>query len=375
GSGGIDHHHDMWNGQTRIILFEEAAMMEPGASIDFQPPQSRLIYEGTASIEFTISDPERRVCEPIFTLGGDFVCSDNAVNKSYGFATGRAPEGTLPSSPPADGVPRAPDPTGGPPGLLLRYKHASTVDWIDVGPLAWGTPTVLKITDPRQTDMPHATSSLWEFQVTSPNAQDATLTFTAKAEMVRGEGVIPLWPGHPDFYAERSFREVLNIPDAEACDSGLSNTGCLTADDEKTGEMAPTKLISYGTKTLHVWVNITEATMTNPATAPQNWFLYHLNATGRTNLTNPFDPEAPIDKLDHYWILPVDDNAMDSPYADGSRWSFQLGASITTPALACYGGCAEWSAKFGIVVIATNEELPFESYHYSCLRDEECPTS
>lgn len=364
GVGGVDHHHDMWGGASRVVLFEEATMMDTGAAVDFRPPQGRLVYEGAQTIEFTISNPERRVCEPLFTLGGDLVCTDNFINKTAGFVGAPAP---------AEGLPRAPDPTGGPAGLELRYKHASTTEWIDVGPLTWGAPTVLKITSPTQTDMPHATSSLWEFQVASPNAQDATLTFTAKAEMVRGEGNVPLWPGHPDFYADKSFREVLNLPDAEACDSGLSNTGCLTADPEKAEPVAPTKLISYGTKTLHVWVNITEATMTNPATAPQNWFLYHLNATGRSNLTNPFDADAPIDKREFYWILPVDDNGMDSPYADASRWTFQLGASITTPALACYSGCAEWSAKYSIVVLATNEELPFEQYHYSCLRDEECP--
>ena len=352
GFGGVDHHHDMWNGQTRVVLFEMPTMMDPDATATFRPPQGTLVYEGAATIEFTISNPERRACEPFFTLDGDFICTDNAPTYAGGPA-----------------LPRAPDPTGGPTGLMLRYKHASTVEWIDVGEIVWGTPSVIKVTDALHPDMPHATSSLWEFQVASPNAHDATLTFTAKAEMVRGEGVIPLWPGHPDFYSDRTSREVLNLADAAACEGA----SCAFAGDAETDPVKAQRLVSYGTKSLHVWVNITEVNAQNPALAPSNWFLFHLNATGNDNFTNPFDAEATYDKREFYWVFPVDDNGMDSPYADGSRWTFELGGTLTTPALSCYSNCADWSAKYSIVAHATNEVLPFEMYHYSCLRDEECP--
>jgi hypothetical protein len=351
GVGGIDHHHDMWNGQNRMVLFETPTMMDPDATATFRPPQGSLVFEGAETIEFTISNPERRACEPFFTLDGELICTDNAATYGGG------PE-----------TPRAPDPTGGTAGMLLRYKHASTTTWIDVGELVWGTPTVIKITDALQTDMPHATSSLWEFQVVSPSAHDGTLTFTAKAEMVRGEGDIPLWPGHPNFYSDRTSREVLNKADAAACEGA----SCAFAGSSETEAVKADKLISYGTKSLHVWVNITEVNAQNPALAPNNWFLHHINATGRENLTDPFDPEATAEKREFYWIFPVDDNGMDSPYADGSRWNFQLGGSVTTPALSCYSGCADWFAKYDIVVHATNEELPMDAYHHYCLRDEEC---
>ena len=48
------------------------------------------------------------------------------------------------------------------------------------------TPNIMR----SQTDMPHATMSLWEFQVISPHEQDVTLVFTAKAELVKGEGEV-----------------------------------------------------------------------------------------------------------------------------------------------------------------------------------------
>lgn len=354
GAGGVDHHHDYWNGQTRVVVFERSASMEPypdeqnRAVASFTPPQGALIYEATSVVEFTLSNPERRVCPYGGTLDGDYVCTD--------FGTGT----------------RIPDATGGPSGLKLRYKHASTTQWIDVGEMTWGTPLPIKIEDPRHTDMPHATSSLWEFQVVSPNPQDVTLTFNAKAELVRGEGDVPLWPGHPDFYSERPTREVLNLVDGIACDQA----GCTGLDPEKTGPVFAQRLVSYGTKSLHVWLNITEATFPNPATQPQSWFLFHRNATGRDNVTNQFDTTTyAIENREFYWIFPVDDNGMDSPYADGSRWNFELGASLTTPVVSCYGNCADWSAKYTLVAHATNEVLPAEAYHMNCLRDEECPES
>lgn len=360
GVGGVDHPHDYWNGQTRAVIFDTPASMEPYEAVaTFQPPQGTFVYEATQTVEFTISNPQRRACPYGGTFDGDYGCTDNAGKIARGFG---APV-------PADGAPRADDPNP-PVGLKLRYKHASTVEWIDVGELVWNTPLPIKITDPRQTDMPHATSSLWEFQVVSPHQQDVTLTFNAKAELVKGEAGIPLWPGHPDFYAEKPVREVLNVADWEACDQ----SGCaLVNDEERTGLVEAQKLISYGTKTLHVWVNITDAQFPVPPTQPQSWFLYHNNATGRVNVTNQFDAETyGIDKREFYWVLPVDDGAMDSPYADGSRWTFDLGAALVTPALSCYGGCSDWYAKYNIVVLATNEALPMDAYHHYCLRDEDC---
>ena len=360
GVGGVDHHHDYWAGRGRVTIFETSAAMEPfvdteGAYAEFRPPQGTFIYEATEAVEFTLSSPKRHVCAGYLgTLDGQYVCSSNL--DYFG-----APAA----------VPSVDDPTGGPSGLKLRYMHASTTQWIDAGEITWGTPVIIKITDPIQTDMPHATSSVWQFQVYSPHPEDATLTFDAKAEIVRGPVDIPLWPGHPLFYTpEKPSRVISNNVMGYACDT----TGCIQPDEE--GPVVPEKIISYGTRTLYVWVNITEFVANNPATAPNSWFIYHVNATGRSNITNPFDQENyGIEKRELHWVLPVDDGSMDSPYADGSRWWFELGASLTTPVVACYGGCADWSAKYTMTIIASSEELPLEQYHMSCLSDDDyCPT-
>jgi hypothetical protein len=354
GVGGLDHHHDYWAGRERVVIFETDAMMQPmqaeetvayEAHATFRPPDGTFVYEATETVEFTITKPQRHVCEGEVTLGGEFVCTDNYA-----------------------GVPRVDDPSP-PTGLKLRYKHAITTSWIDAGDIVWDAPVAIKITNPIQTDMPHATSSVWEFQVLSPNKADSTLTFTAKAEIVRDtSGEVPLWPGHPDFYVDSPTRKVLSASWG-ACDT----QGCALAGDD-VGPIHAEKLVSYGTRTLYVWVNITDYQAPNPALAPTNWFLFHRNATGRDNVTNVFDSENhPIDKREHLWILPVDDNGMDSPYADGSRWNFELGAALQT-LLSCYGGCAQWSAKYTIDIVATNVELPLAEYDMYCLRDDYCPT-
>lgn len=360
GAGGVDHHHDLWNGQGRIVIFETPAMMEPfpddnsRAIAEFQPPQGTFIFEGTATVEFTISNPRRHVCEPLVTFGGHFYCTDYVG------------EGNPAAPPVADPNPPA--------GLTLRYKHASTNEWIDAGELAWGSPTPIKITQPIETDMPHATSSVWRFQVESPNGQDATLLFDAKAEIVRAVGeVIPLWPPHPLFYTpEETTRVVVPGVAAAACDNGFSQTGCIGSDEVEP--VVPEKLVSYGTRTLHVWANVSELVMPNPATAPSAWFLYHRNATGQNNITDPYDfAKYGIDKRELLWVLPVDDGSMDSPYADGSRWEFELGASFTSPdnpagvRRSCYGGCADWSVSYTLTVHAASVELPAEGYHLYCL--------
>lgn len=362
GGEGLAHPHDMWNGRERVTIFETQAMMTPldadpnyQAEATFNPPQGTFVFEGTEHVEFTIREPMRHVCPGGQSrLNGYYICHDTLDEIRPG----------------APALPAAPDPAGGPTGLKLRFKHASTINWIDAGELAWGTPTNIQITVPTQTDMPHATSSAWEFQVVSPNQYDSTLEFVAKAEIVRGVGDIPRWPGHPNFYAESNSRRVLDV-DAVACDT----SGCELPGSENAGPISPQKLISYGTRSLYVWVNISDSQAPVPPLAPSSWFLYHSNTTGSQNVTNTFDAAGhPVTQKEHFWILPVDDGAMDSPYADGSKWKFQLGGSLITPALSCYSGCAAWNAKYHIVIIATNQELPLEDYEMYCLkRTDYCP--
>lgn len=360
GAGGLDHHHDVWQGRERVLFFEGPAMMAPRpdgqnrAISTFTPPQGSFVYEGTGSIDFTIANPKRHACEPFVTESGRFYCTDWIGQP---------------------GVPPVDDPLGGPSGLKLRYKHAIAKEWIDVGELKWGVALPIQIKLPIESDMPHVTSSLWAFQVVSPNPYDATLTFDVRVELVRGPEGIPLWPGHPDFYADNPVRVVVDKRDAVSARGGYAGHGAAIVPKD-AGPVQPDKVVSYGTRTLYVWANITDYQAPNPATAPRTWYLYHMNATGRANITNPFDFENhAIEKKEHFWVLPVDDNSMDSPYAEASRWSFELAGAYTPPAgPTFYDGFASYAVKYTLVVHASPVELAPEEYHMYCLQSGDyCP--
>lgn len=368
GAGGVDHHHDYWEGKTRVVIFEQPAKMHPmgatrkaseyQAQATFRPAPPALIYEGTAFVEFTITSPGRHLCEGEDTINGDYLCTSNW-------------DGVL-GAPNLDPVPDPNPPTG----LKLRYKHASTRDWTDVGEIQWDVPMPIKVMQAIETDMPHATASLWEFQVLSPNQYDTTLAFVAKAELVRGEGVIPLWPGHPNFYPDNMTSRVVLDTVATSGDPGAFGHGAAIVPPDASFVYAD-KLISYGTRTLHVWINITEVNAPNPVTAPKSWFLWHTNSSGNHNITDSTDTENHgFETREHSWKLPVDDNGMDSPYSDGSRWWFMLGGNFDFVVLSGYGDYANWVAKYNIKVIASSIPLAQEEYDWNCLRPETiCPES
>ncbi|HWG90788.1 MAG TPA: hypothetical protein VNZ52_08085 [Candidatus Thermoplasmatota archaeon] len=348
GKGGLEHHHDNWGGQTRIDLFVLRAMMWPrpsasGTSAVFHMPPGALVYEGTSQVEFTVSNPQRHVCDPsAATFGGEHTCTSGS-----GFGT---PE-----------VPTVPDPN--PPTLKLEYMHAAASEWIPLGDLAWGTPFIIPISNPAETDMPHATTSLWQFRVLSSSPADVTLTFDVSATIIRGPAGIPLWPGHPDFYKETRFRTVYDGTVA------IREGGQLTALLGRQFEPAkPEKLISYGTKTLYVYANITGYEGT-PGFAPTNWYLYYKNATGDWNITDIYDANNAVESAKSLkFVLKVDDAGMDTPYAPSSRWEFLVRGALAN----CYSGCAAYSAEYTLTVIAT--DLLADEYTCGGIAETVCPT-
>ncbi|HVL48286.1 MAG TPA: hypothetical protein VM889_07000 [Candidatus Thermoplasmatota archaeon] len=349
GTGGIDHHHDYWMGRTRVELFKLRAEMFPrpspgGTDVEFNMPLGQTVYEGTAAFEFLVSNPERHVCDPsAATFSTKYTCTD-------GNGLGA----------PNPGV-RAPDPS--PPPLKLYYLHSATAEWIDAGTLAWGTPLVIKV-QPRETDMPHSTTSLWRFRVVSTRPLvDSTLTFEASATIVKGEGSVPRWPGHPDFYADKRYRLIYDDVSTTSEGGQLANA---TGFQHKLTQKSPNRLISYGTRTLLVWINVTKFEP-QPGFAPTVWYLYFHNASNDWMATHLFDKENnSIEKTKNlHFRLKVDDAGMDSPYSDASRWEFVLRGTYEIPGTTytCYSGCAVYRAEYQMKIIATDIVLPDDQYN------------
>lgn len=335
GAGGLDHHHDMWQGRDRVTLVEQDVKMVPAAQgapfARIRLPSDALVFEGTGTVEVHFSNPQRRVCAPGFTFNGDFICTDAAT-------------GT-----------RVPDPEGGPAGLRLMMRHAATNAWVDAGAASWTEPLVIDVSDPRWTDMPHATYTLWGFEVRADDPALGTLTFDIRVDIVRAEGEIPLWPGHPEFYATSASRVVFDGP-MSVRESGLSGSADA-ADGSELPVAVPERLVSYGTRALHVFANITSVTPTNPAETPSGWYLQYHNASGVWRSTEWTDPAHPGDMTEHVWVLHVDEDGMDSPYADGSRWGFRVLAGFGGVVVSC-SGCASYEATYDLAIIATKDEAP-----------------
>jgi hypothetical protein len=339
------HAHDYWNGRARVTLFSEQVTMAPNGNTSgteqvVRPPAGNLVYEGTGQIEVTISNPQLHACDPNGdTLGGYYVCTD-----------------TLPDNT-GQGFPRVAVPDPQPSASLHLFYLTAASDpnaWIDGGALKWGAPTIIKITDPRQTDMPHSTGSLWVFRFVSSDPKDTMLEFSASATIVRGPGDIPEWPSHPLFYAATHYRAVANALSGESSDGALFGT--------TTGKVVPIDpalLISEGTNTLIVFANVSSYSNTNPAFAPDHWYLYFHNASFTNwNITGLNNPNNTISHKSLKWVIHVDPNGMDTVYGSQSRWQFELRGVWQN----CYGGCPQYDVKYTMTVIASDYALPTSSY-------------
>jgi hypothetical protein len=336
GAGGLEHRHDYWQGRERVTIYQGHVgfFLSGGKPVTrLQLPNASLVFEGTDHLEATFANPVRRACAPL-TINDVPACSD------------------------AEGAPAAPDPTGQS-SIHLFARDPTASDWQDAGPVAWGQAILLPIRDPKQTDMPHSTATLWAFEVRSTDPQDATLAFDARIDIVRGSAAIPLWPGHPDLYATGHARLVLQ-QHVKQHDSGpLSIASGLATGTEfdAPADVPAQKLISYGTRALLVWVNGTKVSPAEPADAPTGWFLYVKNATGHSNETPDLPGNGPF-----HWVVPVDANGMDSPYATASRWGFHLSPVVGAANGGCYGdGCAAYDAEYDLTIVATDLDVPVPS--------------
>lgn len=332
-SGG-HHNHDYWNGRMAVTILDEDTSFrtfvdvpEEGAWQEFRLKTPNMVYEGTERVELLFTNPQ-------VSLGlGD------------------------PFPPVAQPAPRVPS-------AKLLYKHAATAStaWEDGGAVTWGTPIVIAIKKSEWTDMPHATGSLWVFRLETPDKGDFGIEFHAKIDVFRVPGEIPKWPGHPEFYTKTHYRPILD---------GVAQTDEFAAREIAGGvgvrtQSTPGRLVSYGTRTLIVAVNVSAV---DSAVPPTHWLLEFHNASwdGSWNATDPRrDPTSSAVGGSYLWILNVDPNGMDSPYAADSRWEFRLRGAWSGPVPenpaginpVFWGGWAPYKVDYAMSVIATDLVAP-----------------
>ena len=353
GVGGVDHHHDLWNGQTRVVIFETAAMMEPApgdtAIAEFQPPQGTFVFEGTGTIEFTLANPRRHAS----SRSSRSVATSTARTTSAKGSRRRRPWPTrarltgfscATSTPRPSSGSTAAHRLGRPDGPQDHPAHRDGHAACDLERLA------LSGREPARAGL-HARSST---RRPRSCAQKATTSRSGRATRTstRREARRAL--------SSRTWRRRRAAGNAGLGSRARRRRGRARRALE-AHQLRHEDALRLGEH--H------ERDVPQPRDRAHAWFLYHRNATGENNITTVRDAETySIDQREYLWVLPVDDGSMDSPYADGSRWEFELGASLTPPAgTSCYGGCADWYAEYTLHALASSELLAPEAYHMNCL--------
>lgn len=334
GLGSQTHNHDYWNNRTEVTILDHDAAMNPAFRPDqmattvvlVDPPE--LVFEGTDIVTVVTTNPAFQACDPFVSTNFLPNCSTDA----------EGPPVAHPSAP----------------SLRMQYQHAATTTWKDAGTMEWEKPIVIKVEDPRETDMPHSVWSLWRFRFIAEGPLASTLTFHVKADIHRGSNV-PTWPGHPDFYAERHERIVYD-GEGSYTDAGVGSYAGMQ-DEGKAPDMRP---VSWGTRT----VRVTASSLTFDSQIPiTSWYLLWHNASGvwQGTLQNGTFPAG---NQSYVWVLSVDDNGMDTPYTDASRWGFIVQGlqSIVTPEPVgnsiSFRGFAPYSVKYHLNAVAS--DIPVE---------------
>lgn len=327
GVGGMEHKHDYWQGFDQITIFDQdvspslTPVFERGddskvwiafinlGNISEEDNRSALIYEGTGKVDFTLT-------------GGP------AWATSY----------------------------------QMTFRTAAS-DWTPWQPIAVGE-TFSYEPQKIETDMPHSFRSLWNWKLQAVAPVPVTGDLFVSDVAPEGEPMhvtivvhrardVDDWPGHPAFYDGVDERIVAENKPGK---SSVQHAADVLVYGVEPDQVVPDRLISMGTRTLDVYVNITRLELP-PGVENAGFHLFWRsadttpNSLGHSQFNNETDA-----KTFAYWRLEVDDDMVDSPYQPTSRFSFKV---LATPAdssvVLCYR-CMPYELEYTITVIARPDE-------------------
>ncbi len=312
-TSGRAHIHDYWADRTEVtladVILTNDASPFPGGSLGvndgvfrtyYQFPYGTIVYEGTGRLSFAVSELDATIS-----------------------------------------------------GLRFRYLTPSASEWSEFVPLSPDVPLEIAVT-PQLTDMPHATASGWSFEFYGDGLHRVDLgSFRFIAKAFKGNQV-EKWPAHPDFYAGKSYRVVLDT-DASTTVRGVADS---VAYDRGIAYVRPEKLVSMGTARLVVFMNVTR-TDSPPGTDAVGYILEYRNASHPEPSIRRVDPnENSSSAKESVFDIAVDVGGHDAPYAEQSRWGFRPRALFASNGgFSLCPGCFEYTVHYHITVIA----FPFES--------------
>ncbi|HWG90393.1 MAG TPA: hypothetical protein VNZ52_06035 [Candidatus Thermoplasmatota archaeon] len=313
GKGGIEHLHDYWEGQTEKIIFEDDLYLS-GPTFCDNKDTSKM---GCVIVQLPVTDPATLVYE-----GASEVQVTVSAVKPWVE------------------------------GLQMRYKNGANPSWSEILPLQPDVPAVLTLTA-ADTDMPHASASQWAWKFVSTRSLSFAAPepdFHLQIKAVKGGRIVD-WPGHPDFYADKPYRVVMD-KDATTSINGIVD-GFLYGDEANI--VRPDLLISSGTGSIKIYLNVSAVRAQTGEVKPDRFFLEYTNATGywdgdytESNIAgNRVFGEA-ISQTEYVFTIPVKYTGWDSPYAPSSGWQFLIKSDYQ----GFCNGCLPYEVDFHMTVIA-----------------------
>ena len=320
GKGGIEHLHDYWSGADSITIIDQGVSLgmpyfcdnrdtsKPGCAV-IRPPvtdPATLVFEGTGRMTITVSNVAPNVM-----------------------------------------------------GLEMSYKNGANPVWSAPVAVTPDTPIELELSA-IESDMPHASASQWAWRFVgkpaivygNPVGPDFHVTIT-----IHKSGKVVHWPGHPDFYADKPYRVVMEKAGVTR-NAGIHDQWVY---GDEANVIRPDLLVSSGTGNLTLYLNITSAKMNGVDMVPDVFYIDYTNATGywRGDYTewNPAVNRLIGEKIsptEYIMRMPVKYTGWDSPYAPVSGWQFIVRPGYYVPGVVWLSPQTfPYEVEFHLTIIAT----------------------
>lgn len=319
--GHMPHMHDYWSGRERVTLFDDA--IESGAGGDlflafsgatggqvgvvpWRLPDNATVMEGTGQMELTATWDDPTVTS-----------------------------------------------------LAVRHRIGVRGEWSAPVPLPQAKTTLLPIT-PDMTDMPHMSTSRWEFVFAPAEAPGALLgTFELRVDIVKVRDIM-LFPGHPELF-EGQPEKVIHDSEHEHTEVSypMRVPNLVTRGEFGEKTVTPEQLVPMETKAMRVEVEVLEASA-SPGEVAEIRFFFHGADTSFYGHPTVLPLEGSFEEGRLVYQFPVSHEQTDSPYGKESQWLFFVepatkftGAEQEPTA----GGVTDVSIKYRLKAIAYDHEL------------------
>lgn len=311
------HIHDYWQERERVTLMDAPVTIDPqngmrftffnafrgepgvGGTL-FELPEGAIVYEGTGQLELT--------------------------------ATWTDPTVT---------------------GLTVRYASAQSTQFGEPQTLASGSPLVVDVA-PAMTDMPHATTSRWQFLLLPGQGQSAIGTIQIKVDVVKMRDVTK-FPGHPQLF-EGAHTMVLFQGSGSSSQSNFVTQSVGFATGSTPGDDALVSERVVPMETMTMTANLTVASVTTSAgEASDLRFLYKPANSRRYYQANLVSGSLSEGTLQ--FAFPVSMEQTDSPYADTSQWRFDVRVATEGVTGTPCDRCADAKVDYEMEIVAYDNLL------------------